>query len=434
MSVATSSGAFGVFRHRDFTLYLGARFAAAVAAQMIVIAVGWQVYHLTGRVLDLGLIGLSQFLPFVCFALVAGHTADRYDRRGVMLACLAAYLGCAAVLLTFAHVGVRSVLPIFGVLAVLGVARAFLTPASQSYLPNLVPLTSFSRAVAVSSSAFQVATIAGPSIGGLIYAAGERASAAGSTTGGAEWVYGIAASLLASALLMLFLIERRHPRLESSSLTLSTLLEGVRFIWHRKTVLGGISLDLFAVLFGGATALLPAFTRDVLHAGPEVFGYLRAGPGIGAAAVAAVLALRPIRRRVGFTMFAGVFVFGLATIVLGLTHHFWVAMLALVILGGGDMISIFVRALLVQLQTPDAIRGRVSAVNSVCIGASNELGEFESGFTAAWFGLVPAIVLGGALTVLVGGLWAWVFFPALWRLEEFEQLRDSHADGTSKPV
>ncbi len=404
---------------------------------MIVIAVGWQVYHLTGRVLDLGLIGLSQFVPFVCLALIAGHTADRFDRRGVLLICGAAYLGCALLLLAFAHLR-TGVAPIFAALALLGTARAFFFPAMQSYLPNLVPPAVFGSAVAFSSSAFQVATIAGPSLGGLVYAAGGAADVAQAAPGaaqaawGAEWVYGLAAGLLALALALLSLITRRRQATASPSLSWHVLLEGLRFIWHRKTVLGAISLDLFAVLFGGATALLPAFTRDILHAGPEVFGYLRAAPGVGAVATAIFLAFRPVRRHVGPTMFGGVAAFGIAIIVFGLTTHFWVAMIALVLLGAGDMISIFIRALLVQLETPDEIRGRVSAVNSVYIGASNELGEFESGVTAAWFGLVPAIVLGGAATLLVAVVWARGLFPALWQLQEFESLKDPRADGTSQ--
>jgi len=220
---------------------------------------------------------------------------------------------------------------------------------------------------------------------------------------------------------MIALVRKRRLPSARSALSWRTLLEGVRFVWHRKTVLGAISLDLFAVLFGGATALLPAYTRDVLHAGPDVFGYLRAAPGIGAGVTALWLAFRPISRNVGVTMFTGVAAFGMATVVLGLTHLFWVAMSALVILGIGDMISVFVRSLLVQLQTPDEIRGRVSAVTSVFIGAPNELGEFESGTTAAWFGLVPAIVIGGVATMIVTALWARVFFPALWRMQKFEQ-------------
>jgi hypothetical protein len=229
---------------------------------------------------------------------------------------------------------------------------------------------------------------------------------------------------------MVALIRKRRLPSARAALSWTTLVEGIRFVWHRKTVLGAISLDLFAVLFGGATALLPAYTRDVLHAGPEVFGYLRAAPGIGAGVTAVWLAFRPVSHHVGMVMFAGVAAFGAATVVLGLTHLFWVAMTALVVLGVGDMISVFVRSLLVQLETPDQIRGRVSAVNSVFIGASNELGEFESGTTAAWFGLVPAIVFGGVATLVVTVLWARVFFPRLWQMQTFEQVKESNPDGT----
>jgi MFS family permease len=229
---------------------------------------------------------------------------------------------------------------------------------------------------------------------------------------------------------MMLGVKRRPNQTVRSAVSLARLLEGVRFVWRRKTVLGAISLDLFAVLFGGATALLPAFTQDVLHAGPDVFGYLRAAPGIGASLCALWLAFRPIARRVGASMFLGVGVFGAATVVFGLTRHFWVAMVALVLLGAGDMVSVFIRMLLVQLETPDEVRGRVSAVNSVFIGASNELGGFESGLTAAWFGLVPAIVVGGVVTLVVTGLWARVLFPQLWHLKTFEQLKDRQPNGT----
>jgi MFS family permease len=426
LTSALVPGGFAIFRQRDFTLYLCGRLLSSLATQMIIIAVGWQVYHLTGRVLDLGLIGLSQFLPFLCLCLFAGHAADRYDRRGIILLCLSAFLVCALLLLAFARKGLTSAMPIFAVLAALGVARAFLLPASQSFLPNIVPVTALGHAVAINSSTFQVASIAGPSLGGLLYAFGESSPPA---NGGAQWVYGTAAVLLAASLAMLLSVKSRRSAGEPVEASWRGLSEGLRFTWRRKTVLGAISLDLFAVLFGGATALLPAFTRDVLHAGPDVFGYLRAAPGIGAVATALWLAFRPIRRRVGVYMFGGVAIFGLATVVFGLTQRFWVAMIALSLMGGGDMISVFIRGLLVQLETPDKIRGRVSAVNSMAIGASNELGEFESGFTAAWFGLVPAIVLGGVVTLLITMLWAGAFFPMLWRLQSFEQLKDHRPDG-----
>ncbi len=429
MTSKNIAGGLAVLQIRDFTLYIGARFCSAIAAQMIIMAVGWQVYHLTGRVFDLGLVGLSQFLPFLCLVLFAGHAADQFDRRLIILVCLCTYGLCACVLLGFALGKVASPLPIFAVLAVLGVARAFQLPASQSFVPTIVPVESLRNALAINSSANQVATIAGPSAGGVLYAVAESGLGRAS---GAELVYGAAAILLLAATAMLALVRKRRAPSPRSAVSWSSLLKGLHFIWHRKTVLGAISLDLFAVLFGGATALLPAFTRDVLHAGPEVFGYLRAAPGIGAGATALWLAYRPVSRHVGATMFVSVAAFGIATMVFGLTHTFWVAMGALLILGVGDMISVFIRSLLVQLETPDEIRGRVSAVNSVFIGASNELGEFESGLTAAWFGLVPAIVVGGAATLVVAALWARVFFPVLWRMQSFEQLKDEKTLGKSR--
>ena len=409
------TGGFAVLKNRDFSLYLCSRFFASIATQMVIMAVGWQVYHLTGRVLDLGLIGLSQFLPFLCLVLFSGHVADQFDRRTIIMLGHCAYAVCTLLLLGFAWLNIRTTLPIFGVLAVLGITRAFQMPAAQSFVPTIVSTATLRNALAINSSTNQVAAIVGPSIGGVVYAL-----AVFGQNSGAGVVYGAAAILLLAAITMVALIHKRRLPSARSLLAWSTLLQGLHFVWHRKTVLGAISLDLFAVLFGGATALLPAYTREVLHAGPEVFGYLRAAPGIGAGATAVWLAFRPVSRNVGVTMFAGVAAFGLATVVLGLTHLFWAAMISLVILGMGDMISVFVRSLLVQLQTPDEIRGRVSAVTAVFIGASNELGEFESGTTAAWFGLVPAIVIGGVATMIVTVLWARVFFPALWRMQTFE--------------
>jgi len=414
-----------VLRHRDFTLFLGARFCAAIAAQMLVIGVGWQVYQLTGRLLDLGLIGLSQFLPFFCLVLFAGHAADRYERRVILILCGSVQFICACLLLCFALIRVAHTWPIFIVLACLGVARAFQMPTAQSFLPNLIPVDALRNAVALSSSTFQVATIAGPSLGGILYALADRATGAAS---GATLVYGAAAALCVCAVAMLACIRLRRIPPKPAAISWTSMLQGLRFVWRRKTVLGAISLDLFAVLFGGATALLPAFTHDVLHAGPDVFGYLRTAPGVGAGITAILLTFRPINRRVGHTMFAGVMAFGAATIVFGLTHRTWVALIALVILGAGDMVSVFIRSVLVQLETPDDIRGRVSAVNAVFIGASNELGEFESGLSAAWIGLVPAIVAGGALTLAVGVLWARYLFPQLWRMQSFEELGERRAD------
>ena len=384
---------------------------------MVIMAVGWQVYHITGRVLDLGLIGLSQFLPFLCLVLFSGHVADQFDRRIIIMLGHCAYALCTLLLFGFAWMKIKTTLPIFGVLSILGITRAFQMPAAQSFVPTIVPIATLRNALAINSSTNQVAAILGPSLGGIVYALAERGFGQNS---GAGVVYGAAAILLLVAITLVALIHKRRLPSARSVLAWSTLLQGLRFVWQRKTVLGAISLDLFAVLFGGATALLPAYTRDVLHAGPDVFGYLRAAPAIGAGVTAVWLAFRPVSRNVGITMFAGVAAFGMATVVLGLTHLFWVAMIALVILGIGDMISVFVRSLLVQLQTPDEIRGRVSAVTAVFIGASNELGEFESGTTAAWFGLVPAIVIGGVATIIVTVAWARFLFPALWRMRTFE--------------
>ncbi len=425
MTSTDQNRGLAVLRHRDFSLFLGARFSAAIAAQMLVIGVGWQVYQLTGRLLDLGLIGLSQFLPFFCLVLFAGHAADRYERRMILILCGSVQFACACLLLGFVLNGVTHTWPIFLVLSFLGVARAFQMPTAQSFMPNLIPAPALRNAVAISSSTFQVATIAGPSLGGILYTFADQVTGIHS---GAALVYAAAAALYVCAVAMLARIRLRRVPTKPAAISWSSMLQGLKFVWRRKTVLGAISLDLFAVLFGGATALLPAFTHDVLHAGPEVFGYLRTAPGIGAGITAMLLSLRPISRHVGATMFAGVMAFGAATVVFGLTHRTWIALTALVILGAGDMVSVFIRSVLVQLETPDVIRGRVSAVNAVFIGASNELGEFESGLTAAWIGLVPAIVAGGVLTLVVGVLWARYLFPQLWRMQSFEHLGERPAD------
>jgi MFS family permease len=415
-----ASGGFAALRYRDFTLFLTAKFFTSVAGQLIVVAVGWQVYRLTGDVLDLGLIGLSQFLPFVALALFAGHAADRFDRSGIVVACSLVQLICAVLLLTFAMLPVHRTAPIFAALALLGIARAFHSPASQAMLPNLVPPEAFGNAVALNSSTWHISTITGPALGGLLYAVAEGWIGADS---GASVVYAIAAALFVIATAMMCFVASPQNRVSAQPISWHAMSQGLRFVWQRKPVLGAISLDLFAVLFGGATALLPAFTQDILHAGPDVFGYLRTAPGIGASMTAVALAFVPITRRVGAWMFGGVAIFGVATIVFGLTRNFWVALAALAVLGAGDMVSVFIRHILVQMDTPDEIRGRVSAVNSVFIGASNELGEFESGLTASWFGLVPAIVIGGAATLVVTFLWAGCLFPMLWRMQNFAELK-----------
>jgi len=398
-----------VLRHPDLRRYLSARFLASLATQVQTVAVGWQVFSVTGDPFDLGLVALSQFLPFILLILPAGHVADRYDRRRVQFWTYVLLAACAAALLALTLNGVEELLPIYGVMVLFGVARAFNQPTSQALLPNLAPMALFPRAVALNSSLGQIATIAGPAIGGVL------------VLFGVEIAYGLCVALLAVAVILVANL-RAGGRAEASREPVSwaTLLSGVAFVRSRPIVLGSISLDLFAVLFGGATALLPIYAGDILDVGPAGLGAMRAAPAVGAAALAAVLTVRPMRRHFGPWMFGGVIVFGIATIIFGVSTSFAVSLVALVIMGAGDMVSVYIRHLLVQLETPDAIRGRVSAVNSVFIGASNELGEFESGITAAWWGVVPAVVVGGMATLAVAGGWARLF-PVLWRLDGLPQ-------------
>jgi len=390
-----------------FAAFLIARIAILLASQIQTVAVGAQVYALTHDPLDLGLIGLSQFLPFLLCVLPAGQMADRFDRKRIVAACMVLECLCASVLLALTLHGLVSPWPMFAVMVPFGIARAVMAPAGQALLPNLVPKALFSRAVGVNSSVWQMATISGPAIGGMLYARLGPAVAYGTTA--TLGLLGVVATLL-----------MRAPQQEKTAraATLQAVAEGLRFVWQRKALLGAISLDLFAVLFGGAVALLPAYATDVLHVGAEGLGWLRAAPGIGATLLGFWLTARPIRRYAGPAMFGGVFLFGLATIVFGLSRNFTLSLLMLAVLGAADMVSVFVRHLLVQLETPDGMRGRVAAVNSMFIGASNELGEFESGITAAWFGLVPAVVIGGLLTLGVV-LGCMMLFPVLRTMDRF---------------
>ena len=399
---------FSSLAYPDVRRYLSARFLVGIAVQMQTVAVGFQVYETTHNPLDLGLIGLSQFLPFVILVLPAGHIADRYDRRRVILACYLLAAVASALLTVFALTGVTSVLPIFIVMALFGVVRAFNMPTSQALLPNLVPRSDFGNAVALNTSTMQIATIAGPAVAGLLILVGT------------EVVYAtVTVLILISAYFIWRLRAGGSVNTEAAEpITMRSLLSGVRFVRDHKAILGSMSLDLFAVLFGGATALLPAFASDVLHVGPVGLGFLRAAPAVGAALAGGVLALRPVRTSVGRWLFGGVFVFGVSIVVFALSSSFWLSLVSLGVLGASDMVSMYVRHLLVQLQTPDVIRGRVSAVNAVFIGASNELGEFESGVTAAWWGIMPAALVGGVATLVVGVVWTRLF-PMLWQLERF---------------
>jgi MFS family permease len=388
----------------SFRYFLFNRIATTMSIQMLMVIVGWQMYDITHSAFDLGLVGLAQFVPALALCLVVGHVADRYDRRYVLVACQAAQ-GCVALLLTlgtaFGSLG-RDVLLIASV--ALGTARAFQLPTQQALLPALVPLSAFPRALAVNSAGSQLATILGPAVGGFIYVAGAAA------------VYGACAAMCAFAVVMIYLVRYDYTRPAREPVTLQTLFAGIRFIWRREQVLGAISLDLLAVLFGGATALLPIFARDVLHVGSWGLGLLRSAPAAGALLVSLSLARHPIERRAGKMLFGSVACYGLATLVFALSRSFALSLAALALSGAFDMVSVVVRQSLVQLDTPDDMRGRVSAVNAIFIGASNQLGEFESGVTAGWFGAVPSVLIGGVGTICIVVLWM-KLFPTLAKRE-----------------
>ena len=400
----TQSAPFAAFHHRDFCFFQLMRFTGTLGQQMQSVAIGWQVYAITGRALDLGYVGLVQFLPALSLALVTGHVADLVDRRLILIVQNIILLACAAALywLTRSQTAASyGVYPIYAVLLVLGTARAFAAPAAQALLPSLVSSEDFSNAVAWSSTTWQVATILGPALGGFIFGWKD----------GAAFVYCAFGALVSIALVCNLLIRRQSfiPKRDDSGTRWQRLLAGVHYVRANQILFGAISLDLFAVLLGGAVALLPVYARDILHIGPLGLGILRSAPSVGAATMAIFLAFHPLKRRAGKSMLAGVFVFGLATCVFGLSKNFYLSLIMLIIIGAADLISVYVRQTLVQLRTPEAMRGRVSAVNQVFIGASNELGEFESGMTANWWGAVPATIIGGLGTLIVVALWVWKF-------------------------
>ena len=374
---------------------------------MQAVAVGWQVYDLTQRPLDLGLVGLAQFLPALGLALITGHVADCYDRRRVIALCTVLEMICALLFLALSVMSNTKEVLIFGTLFLFGVARAFAFPAAVALMPNLVPAHHFVNAAAWSSSAWQSATIAGPAVGGLLYAIGPKA------------VYGCCALLLLVSALLVSFIHVERVTTSRKAATWTSVVAGIAFIRSQPLVLGAVSLDLFAVLLGGATALLPVYARDILYVGPWGLGLLRSAPAVGALATALLFARRPITRHAGSVLLGTVGVFGAATIGFGLSQSLGLSLLMLVILGASDMVSVVIRRVLVLVATPDEMRGRVSAVESVFIGASNELGEFESGVTAAWFGVVPAVVLGGVGTLAVVALWARIF-PQLRQVDSLE--------------
>jgi len=397
------------FNHLSFTYFFAGRWFVTSALEMQSVAVGWQVYEITRRPLDLGLVGLAQFLPGILLFLISGHAADRFDRKRLIVACYAGFAVCSASLLVIALRGTRSVIPIYAVMVLLGIVRSFSGPVTRAIMPQLVPEEHFPNAVAWNASAFQSATILGPAVGGLIYAAFRGPAA----------VYAAAlASAMIGFLSMLRVKPQTKPR-PREQFNLATVSAGLRYIWREKLILGSISLDLFAVLLGGAVALLPVYARDILKTGPWGLGLLRAAPGLGAAAMAVLIAHRPLRRRAGAAMLWCVGGFGAFTILFGISRNLFLSLFALLLVGASDTVSVIVRGILVQVATPDEMRGRVNAVDMIFIGASNQLGQFESGVTADWFGTVPAVVLGGIGTLVVTALWAW-YFPELRKIEDLK--------------
>ena len=391
-----------LYRHQDFVVFLFGRFFMTTAMMVQSVAIGWQIYAMENTPLALGLVGLCQFLPMFLLTLPAGELSDRFDQRKVLALALILQGICGALFLGFSMAHAESALAFYIILVLFGAARGFSAPAGQSLLAFLVPPERLSRSIALNSSVFTTAVIAGPALGGFLYALGPIVT------------YSICvAGFIGAGLLMLTLGGRRRsgPMLGEAG-RLARVAEGVRFVRERPVVFGAISLDLFAVLLGGATALMPVFARDILHVGPIGLGFLRSAPAAGAALMALTLARKPIERNTGAKMFVAVAIFGVATIVFGLSTNFYLSMVALFVLGASDMISVFVRQALIAYATPDEMRGRVGAVSMLFVGASNELGEFESGITAALFGTIPAVVLGGLGTLGIVALWM-KLFPSL---------------------
>ena len=397
-----------LLRHRAFIRFWFARLAGTAANQMLMVAIGWQMYDLTASAWDLGLVGLMQFMPSLLLVLVAGHVLDRYHRARVLAACMALQAGVAAALALAAWQGWASRDLLLTLSVLIGTAKAFQLPAQQSITPLLVPVAVLPRALAFSSAGMQGAIIAGPAIGGFVYVAGAPA------------VYASCTALFMLSCAMVLGVRYAHVARIAGAATLDTLLAGVRFVRQREVVLGAISLDLFAVLLGGASALLPMFAKDVLHVGPWGLGLLRAAPAVGALVTALALTHWPIRQRAGFVLLSSVGVYGAAMLGFALSTQLLLSMLMLAISGAADMVSVVIRQSLVQLETPDEMRGRVSAVNSIFIGASNQLGEFESGATAALLGPVGSVVVGGFGTLLVAALWM-RWFPALAKRDRLQE-------------
>ncbi len=400
------------FTYPDFSFYQLARFLVVAGLEMQSVAVGWQIYEITKRPLDLGLVGLVQFSPGILLFLATGHAADAFNRRKLLMGCYAGFAVCSGLLLLYALSGSHNVLPMYGVVLLLGVVRAFNNPTSRAFLPLIVPEEHLQNAIAWNSSVNQGGTILGPSFGGLIYAVARGPAA----------VYATSMVAAAGAIFLMSQVKLRSKPRPREPISLKSVLAGLHYILETKIILGSISLDLFAVLLGGAVALLPVFASEVLRTGPWGLGLLRASPAIGAGSMALLLAHRPFRSRAGATMLWCVGGFGVFTVLFGVSRSLALSMVALILVGSMDMVNVVVRSTLVQLATPDEMRGRVSAVEMIFVGASNEIGQFESGITAQWFGAVPAVIMGGVGTLLITALWAW-YFPELRRVEQLTGLR-----------
>jgi MFS family permease len=404
MQINSADDRFAAFRHRSYSLFFASRFLAAFATQIISVAVGWQMYDVTKNALYLGLIGLVQFLPSLLLILVTGSVTDRYNRRAIVAICLTISALCAAALLALTVTGAFAPIPVFIVLIVFGIERAFMGPATQSLAPNLVPEKDLANSFAWNASSWQTASIVGPVAGGLLYGLGPTVA------------YSVALVFMVAGAMLVYLIPKPAQRKVGEPTSWSYILAGFGFINSEKVVLGAISLDLFVVLLSGTVALLPIFASDILVLGPIGLGLLRAAPGVGGIAMALYLATFPIRHASGIKMFIGVAVWGAGTLVFGLSQTAWLSIVALAIMGAGDMVSVYVRETLIALWTPDDVRGRVNAVNSVFIGASNEFGEFRAGTMAHFIGAVPAVVVGGIGALAVSLIWAGIF-PQLRKID-----------------
>lgn len=404
---------FRAFRHRDFTLYWASRVLSTIGIEMMMITVGWQVYRLTGEALDLGLIGLAQFAPFALLFLVTGLVADRFSRVRILGICIAIQTVGAVLFFLMSATGNAAFGPILAILIVFGIARAFMTPVLSSIIPALVPTDDFGNAIAWGTLGQQISRIAGPTIGGILIAVGE---ARGQNEAP---VYATVSVILFISVVMVFLIRTKAQVENRSPMSIETLIAGLRFIWTRQVIFAAVTMDLFAVLFGGAVALLPIYAKDILQVGSEGFGLLRSAFMVGAFISALILTQRPVTRNAGIKLLVSAGIFGAGVMVFGASTSFWLSVVALAVMGAADIVSVFVRHNLVQLITPDEMRGRVGAVVGVIVGASNELGEFESGVTAHWFGTVPAVVLGGGLTLGVASLYLWLY-PAIRQVDSLD--------------